>query len=573
MLVRFIVGVALVSVTSHRAAAQTTVGLSFPPGPTHPNGAAMWPALSADGRVVVFTSTSSNLVAGDTNGCEDIFLHDRQVSAIELISRNNLGQFGNGECQYSAISADGRVVAFGSSATNLVPGDTNGFADIFVRDRAAETIERVSVDSSGIAANGECRAPSLSTDGRYVAFESNATNLAPGFSVGYTRVYVRDRALGTIEHVGLGGISRSASISADGRYVAFEDAGQGQGPTSIWVRDRQTGTVVPASELNGLAMDRSHGPSISADGRRVAFWTETDVLPGDTNGHADVFVRDLQAGTVMASVGVSGTPSDQGSGRPSLSPDGRYVSFWSSASNLVWFDSNGVADVFVRDLQAGSTETASLAFDGAEASGGCFFSSIAAGGTWVAFESGANNLIPGSWFYISEVYARSRLPNVRAFCFGDGTGAPCPCGNSGAAGRGCQNSASTGGAVLTAAGAVSVAGDTLIFTSTGELPTALSIFLQGRAEISPTIYGDGVRCVGDTLKRLYVKTAAGGIARAPEGPDPSVSSRSAAAGDAFPAGASRYYQTYYRDANAAFCPQPPGNTWNVSNGIAVVWTY
>jgi hypothetical protein len=157
------------------------------------------------------------------------------------------------------------------------------------------------------------------------------------------------------------------------------------------------------------------------------------------------------------------------------------------------------------------------------------------------------------------------------FCFGDGTGGACPCGNSGAPGHGCENSHTTGGAILTASGISSLADDSLVLSSSGELPMALSIPTQGQTMISPLFFGDGLRCVGGSLKRLYVKHAVGGVATAPEAGDISISARSAAAGDTITVGATRYYYTFYRDASPTFCPDPPGNTWNVSSSLAVVW--
>jgi hypothetical protein len=155
-------------------------------------------------------------------------------------------------------------------------------------------------------------------------------------------------------------------------------------------------------------------------------------------------------------------------------------------------------------------------------------------------------------------------------CFGDGTQAlPCPCSNSGTAGHGCQNSAGTGGALLGATGATNP--DTLVLHSSGELPTALTIFLQGNQLIAPLPFGDGLRCAGGALKRLYVESASGGSASAPQLGDPSVSQQSANLGDPILPGSSRWYQAYYRDSNATFCPIPQGNTYNISNAVQVDW--
>ncbi|MBK7645032.1 MAG: hypothetical protein IPJ19_18630 [Planctomycetes bacterium] len=161
--------------------------------------------------------------------------------------------------------------------------------------------------------------------------------------------------------------------------------------------------------------------------------------------------------------------------------------------------------------------------------------------------------------------------SASAFCFGDGTQATaCPCANNGAAGRGCQNSASTGGAQLLASGSTSP--DTLVLSSDGELPSVLTIFLQGNAALAtPAVFGDGVRCVGGSLKRLYTKNAVAGTATAPAPGDPSVSARSAALGDTIGSGTQRWYQAYYRDPNLSFCAAPPGSSWNVSSGLRIDW--
>ena len=155
-------------------------------------------------------------------------------------------------------------------------------------------------------------------------------------------------------------------------------------------------------------------------------------------------------------------------------------------------------------------------------------------------------------------------------CAGDGSGAACPCGNTGALGRGCQNSASTGGALLYADGTTSP--DTVVLHARFELSTALTIFLQGNAVAIPSVpFGDGLRCAGGILKRLYVKVATNGIATAPEPGDLPITAQSAALGDPIPPGERRYYQAYFRDADATFCPAPAGSTFNASNAIKVIW--
>jgi hypothetical protein len=415
--------------------------------------------------------------------------------------------------------------------------ERSGLAAVLAGSLArAQTTERVSVATGGAEGNNESASfqASISADGRYVALQSLATNLVSGDTNAQQDVFVRDRQSGTTERVSV------ATGGAEGN-------------------------------------SSSYAPSISADGRFVAFYSlASNFAAGDTNGYVDVFVRDRQSGTTeRVSMATGGAQENNNSYNPAISADGRFVAFYSLASNLVAGDTNLASDVFVRDRQSGTTERASVATGGAEAEGNGHSEepSISSDGRFVAFASPASNLVAGDSNNNSDVFERDRgQPPIVASCFGDGTGAPCPCGNSGLAGHGCENSSSTGGALLSAAGSPSLSSDTLVLTSSGEKPEALSIFLQGSARIAPVLYGDGLRCAGGTLKRLYFKIAFGGLATAPQGSDLSVFARSGALGDPIPMGATRHYQTYYRDPNLDFCPSPLGNTWNVSNALSAVWS-
>ncbi|HEV8113608.1 MAG TPA: hypothetical protein VGR31_12605 [Planctomycetota bacterium] len=162
-----------------------------------------------------------------------------------------------------------------------------------------------------------------------------------------------------------------------------------------------------------------------------------------------------------------------------------------------------------------------------------------------------------------------RIEEQTPFCFGDGSGSACPCGNSGAPGHGCENSSSTGGALLTSSG--TTIPDELVLAATGEKPTALTIFLQGTASVAAVPYGDGLRCVSGSLRRLFVRNASGGAVSVPQGVDPSITARSSQLGDPIPVGATRFYMTYYRDPDASFCPGPSGGTFNASNCLSVHW--
>jgi len=211
--------------------AQVTQRGNISSNETQANGTSFNSVLSGDGRYLAFESVASNLVPGDTNGARDIFVRDRLLGTTERLNVDSNGNQSNGNDFWApvlAISADGRFVTFTTNATNLVAGDTNGVPDIFVRDRQLGTMERVSVDSNGLQANGESKESSLSRDGRYIAFRSLASNLVAGDTNGWSDIFVRDQITGTTERVsthtnGTEGDSnnQNAAISADGRYVAF----------------------------------------------------------------------------------------------------------------------------------------------------------------------------------------------------------------------------------------------------------------------------------------------------------------------------------------------------------------
>src|SRR5438093_763515 len=196
----------LTALGGRSAGAQTTVRVSVASDGTEGNDVSLGSALSADGRFVAFDSAATDLVAGDTNGVSDVFVHDRQTGTTERVSVASDGAQGNNASSYPALSADGRFVAFDSDATNLVAGDTNGTTDVFVHDRQTGTTERVSVASGGgTQGNGKSGGffafPALSADGRFVAFQSDATNLVAGDTNGTTDVFVHDRPTATTERV------------------------------------------------------------------------------------------------------------------------------------------------------------------------------------------------------------------------------------------------------------------------------------------------------------------------------------------------------------------------------------
>jgi Tol biopolymer transport system component len=345
-------------------------------------------ALSADGRYVAFMSEATNLMVGDTNGKDDIFVFDREKRTLERVSlptgvaaardlagtlddavgRRAATRQANGNSQVPSISADGRYVAFDSYADNLVPGDTNGLSDVFVRDRVTNTTERVNVGPGGREADKDSGQAVISADGRYVAYESWATGLVGGRDANDAYdVYVFDRVSRTTERISVtpkgtagNAASFAPSISADGRFVAFDSTatdlvpGDTNGKYDVFLRDREAGTTtrISVDGDGGQVTGDSALASVSGDGRYVGFHSFARTLvPDDRNGSRDVFVYDRRAKAVTrASVTDAGGDANGVSGAPSLSHDGRRIAFDSLAPNLAEGDHNDTDDIFVRDL-------------------------------------------------------------------------------------------------------------------------------------------------------------------------------------------------------------------------------
>ena len=400
------------------------------------------PVLSDDGLFVAFSSDASNLVAGDTNGMSDVFVYDRSTGATERVSVASDGSESDNWSGAPALDGTGDVVAFQSDASNLVAGDANSSGDVFVYDRSTGATERVSVASDGSEGDMTSWGPApLSDDARHVAFESDATNLVAADTNGVRDVFVHDRQTARTSKASNPDPSQpyterasvasdgsqadddsyTSAVSADGSTVVFTSDAHNLVPGytnpdwngGLYVRDRAGATTELVSVSSEGAPANAWGdysPSLSADGRFVSFESEADnLVGGDTNGSGDVFVRDRQSGTTeRASVASDGTEGDGWSYCASLSGDGRYVAFESEASNLVAGDTNGVADVFVRDRASGVTERVSVASDGSEGDGWAGCASISGDGRYVAFESDASNLVAGDTNGQTDVFARDR---------------------------------------------------------------------------------------------------------------------------------------------------------------------
>jgi hypothetical protein len=371
-------------------------------------------AVNTDGRFVAFASDAANLVGGDTNAVRDVFVRDRMSRLTERVSVGSGGAQANAASQgrggAPAISGNGQIVAFYSDASNLVVGDTNRVSDVFVRDRAAGSTERVSVGVGTTQSNGRSSRASLSENGRFVAFQSLASNLIAADTNGTSDIFVYDRVTHTTERVcdavEPNGPSITPSISPDGMFVAFASAAtnlvanDSNRRFDIFVCDRSTGVIerVSVSTPGGEGDGDSILPTISRDGHVVAFKSYADnLVPDDRNDQVDIFARDrTTATTERISDSWRGGDADDASFPPSISHDGRFVAFGSLATNLTPFDANWTSNVFVRDRQRDQTLLVDVNEDGEQNDRGTLdvAPSIAGDGLQIGFVSLAANLSP-----------------------------------------------------------------------------------------------------------------------------------------------------------------------------------
>ncbi len=401
------------------AAEDDTTRVSVATDGTQGNSNSDYSDISDDGASVAFESIATNLVPSDTNGVSDIFVQDS--TGTTRVSVSSTGTQANDASYNPSISGDGQYVAFESDATNLVSDDTNGVADIFVHDQITGSTIRVSVSSSGTQADGTSYNPSISADGRYVAFTSEATNLVVDDTNGVADIFVHDLITGTTIRVSVStsgtqanNASSDASISSDGRYVAFTSEATNlvsddtNDMSDVFVHDNTTGTTirVSISSSGTQGNDASIIPSVSADGRYVAFTSyASNLVSDDTNGVSDVFVHDQTTGnTIRVSVATGGAQANNASANSSINGNGRYVAFASNASNLVVGDTNGVADIFIHNLSAGTTIRISVATSGDQSNQWSNIPLISSSGQYTSFSSDATNLVANDTNNSTDVF-------------------------------------------------------------------------------------------------------------------------------------------------------------------------
>ena len=409
----------VIAVTSPAYATGTTTRASSSSAGVAGNQVSEVPSVTADGRFVAFSSSADNLVPNQTNFAEDAFVRDRLTGATERVSVATDGSQARYPSARPRASADGRYVVFDSFAPNLAPGDTNGLTDVFLRDRQAHTTVRISVSATGQQADGTSYGASMSPDGRFIAYTSDAPDLVPGDTNGYADVFLLDRRAGTLRLVSKtaagvqgNGVSQTPVVSADGRYVAFESQasnlvpGDTNNAMDVFVKDMTTGAVQLVSVSNsGRQFDGGGSTgdgvdmSMSADGRYVTFVGQA------TNAVAQLYVRDRQSNTTrLVSVGADGKPGNSGTYEGSISPDGRHVAFTTGSTNIAP-GAPPYFNTYVRDLVAATTTLASLTWTGApitESTGELAMSNVG-----VCFQSYADNVVPDTVGRIGQIYFHS----------------------------------------------------------------------------------------------------------------------------------------------------------------------
>lgn len=415
------------------------------------NGESLYPPISYDGRYVAFYSLATNLVPGDTNAAGDIFLHDRETGETTRVSISSEGKEGDLESIWPSLSGDARFIAFTSSATNLVEGDTNNLPDVFVHDRETRTTTRVSVSSQGEQSDGISYNyfPAITADGRYVVFASLAGNLVERDTNQTWDIFVHDRETRSTVLASVNSNGRQANapslhgvISGNGRFVAFNSyannlmANDQNEVSDVFVHDLETRTTMPVSvDAQGrLGNESSDRATISFDGECIGYSSfASNLTPVDKDEEEDVFIYERSArNNRLASNSLAGTPAlardDDDDDVPwccyispacciivvisdrksVIAPDGNSIIYRYDAPDLVPDDTNFRQDIFMYDRRTDEVTRISINSQGEEANGDSVHHGLSFDGRYIAFSSEASNLVPNDTNGVSDIFVHDR---------------------------------------------------------------------------------------------------------------------------------------------------------------------
>ena len=394
---------------------------------TQANNNSSSPQLTPDGLFLAFQSSATNLVDGDTKNYADIFVKNLKTGTVIRANTNSAGIQANNSAFYPGITTDGRYVVFQSNATNLVESDTNNASDIFLKDLQTGIIARVSTDSSGTQSNKNSATPQITPDGRYLIFSSYATNLVTDDTNGLSDIYLKDLKSGIVTRVNTtstgnqvtGGDSLSPQITSDGRYAVFRSDATNLVPADtnktydIYIKDIQTGTIsrVSTDSSNLQANGESSSPQITPDGRYVIFESAaSNLVNADNNKKNDIFVKDLQTSSITrVSTNSGNAEANDSSFSPQISSDGQQIVFESIASNLVSGDTNKDSDIFLKDLRTNTVTRINLDSANNQADNNSYFPNITADGSVIIFQSSASNLVQDDTNKVTDIFISSFL--------------------------------------------------------------------------------------------------------------------------------------------------------------------
>ncbi|MCK6447427.1 MAG: hypothetical protein L6Q99_13640 [Planctomycetes bacterium] len=506
--------------------------------------------LSSDGRFVLFSSDAPNLVPGDASWqTYELFLRDRVQGTTVRAGLNPFGTEPNDVLFGQSVSTDGRWIVFDSRATDLVFGDTNGKQDVFLRDMSLGSIQRLSISSAGDQANGDSTSIGATPDGRFVLFGSSATNLdASGDTGMFFDPFLRDIGNGTTVRLPLvasgfpNGESSPVDLSGDGRYALFTSTATNLDPADaspvrdLYLHDVVLGTteLISVSVTGTGASDVVSTGAVSDDGRYVVFASNAwNLVPSDNNTQSDVFLRDRSLGTtVRLSMGVGGTEIDHWADLPNLSADGRWAVFSSWASNLVVGDTNGLYDQFLCEIATGSIERITVGPNGTEIGGdtGPAWSAISSDGNVVAYDGGFVGVVPSQIYANDQVYVhdRSLFAPVNTYCTAKVNSASCT-------------------PYITSTGSPRMTGDDVFFVvAQNVLKDKFGVFFWGHASTAVP-FGGGTLCVKSPVVRTTVQNSGNVLGMVCSGNYSFHFTQSYAQSEGIQPGDTIYGQYWYRD--------------------------